>query len=94
MKHFATLSVSDLQQQRLRLPDSVPPLEEVLRSAGSWARILRESDTIAQREVLASLVELVTPVRVRFGIYAAELAWTPLGEALRQAVRSVPRAAA
>ena len=62
-------------------PD-LPPLETVLRAAGGWAAALRKGDVAAQREVLVLLLERAVPRRVGYGRYEAEIAWTPLGEAL------------
>ncbi len=64
------------------LEPTLPPLETVLSAAGGWALALQAGDVAAQREVLATLVERVIPMRVRRGEYAAEIVWTPLGQAL------------
>ncbi len=63
----------------------LPPLDDVVKAAGSWTTILQGGDVEAQREVLAPLVERVVAVRERPGVYRAELAWTSLGQALRMA---------
>jgi hypothetical protein len=44
--------------------------------------------------VLAELIEHVVPTRVGFGKYSVEIFWTPLVEALRQAVDSTAHLAA
>lgn len=76
---------AELDRMRGTRPHPIlPPLEEVLREAGSWVSIFRQGDLSAQRDVLGVLVERVVPVRVRRGEYAAEIAWTPLGKALRE----------
>ncbi len=76
---------AELDQMRVARPQpSLPQLEEVLQKAGGWVSIFREGNLSAQRDVLAVLVERVVPVRVRRGEYAAEITWTPLGDALRE----------
>jgi DNA invertase Pin-like site-specific DNA recombinase len=62
----------------------LPPLVDVLRDAGDWYRILRESEILAQRDVLTVLIEHVVLVRTGWRAYAAQITWTPLGEALRK----------
>jgi hypothetical protein len=62
---------------------NLPPIEQVLASAGSWASVLEGADVAAQREVLAVLVERIVAVRERQNVYRVEVTWTPLGEALR-----------
>jgi DNA invertase Pin-like site-specific DNA recombinase len=64
---------------------TLPPLTEVLASAGSWCKVLGDSDMLAQRDVLAALIDQATLVRTGYRAYAAEITWTPLGEALHQA---------
>jgi hypothetical protein len=68
---------------------ALPPLDEVLRQAGGWAEALRGGEVAAQREVLAILVERVVPRRVGYGVYEADINWTPLGHGLRT-VSSLP----
>jgi hypothetical protein len=63
---------------------SLPPLDTVVRQAGSWARILQAADAAAQREVLGILIEVVVPVRVRWATYRPAITWTPVGAALRR----------
>ena len=60
----------------------LPPLDQVLREAGGWQAILAGADTAARRDVLALIVETITPERVGWGKYEAKIVWTPLGEAL------------
>ena len=64
---------------------TLPSLKAVLREAGGWAAALRDGDVAARREVLAVLVDRVSPVRLRRGQYGVEIVWTPLGEALQAA---------
>ena len=51
-----------------------------------WRRCWQPLKGGAQREVLPALGERVVPVRVGRGTYAVQIAWTPLGEGLREAV--------
>ena len=70
-----------------REPDTapvLPELETVLRDANSWREVLTGADIAARRDVLALLVERVTPTRVGRGTYEAQIIWTSLGQALRQ----------
>jgi DNA invertase Pin-like site-specific DNA recombinase len=86
-KARADLEAAEAELGSLRAisPDpDLPPLQTVLGAAGGWVTALREGDVPAQREVLAVLVDHVVPVRVRRGEYAVEIAWTPLGQALRE----------
>jgi hypothetical protein len=62
---------------------TLPPIEQVLAAAGSWASVLDGADVAAQREVLAVLVERIVAVRERQNVYRVDITWTPLGEALR-----------
>jgi hypothetical protein len=49
---------------------------------------MRTGEIAAQREVLATLIERVEPVRVGHGKYDVEIVWTPLGDGLRAATES------
>ena len=82
----ATEALSQLQVVEPSI--ELPPLETVLAAAEGWGAAMREGDIAAQREVLAALIERVVPVRVGRGQYDVEIAWTPLGEALRATVVS------
>jgi site-specific DNA recombinase len=62
---------------------ALPPLETVIAAAAGWEAVMRDSDIAAQREVLATLIERVEPVRVSRGQYRVTITWTPLGDALR-----------
>jgi hypothetical protein len=64
----------------------VPTLEEALRQAGGWRDALITGEIDRQREVLAALVERVTPERTGRGKYAAGIMWTRIGEDLRTLV--------
>jgi DNA invertase Pin-like site-specific DNA recombinase len=63
---------------------SLPPLADVLRTAGGWSAILAGTDIEAQRNILADLIERVVPERVGYGKYETRIEWTPLGKALRR----------
>ena len=79
----------------VRVEPELPPLADVLRAAGGWAEALRAADNPARRDVLALLIERVIPVRVGYGKYDVTIAWSPLGQALRQLSGAVmPGAAA
>jgi hypothetical protein len=58
---------------------TLPPLSEVLRAARSWSEILKESDVVAQREVLERLVDQVVAHRERVNVYRVEITYTSLG---------------
>jgi site-specific DNA recombinase len=66
-----------------RAAPKLPPLADVLAAAGSWTSVLQGADVVAQREVLAVLLERVVAERERQGVYRVDLTWTPLGVALR-----------
>jgi site-specific DNA recombinase len=66
---------------------SLPPLADVLRTAGGWGAILAGTDIEAQRNILADLIERVVPERVGYGKYEVHIEWTPLGRALRRRLR-------
>lgn len=75
---------AELSRLRGREPSAVlPDLDEVLRAVDSWGNVLAAADVAAQRDVLAALVETITPRRVRRGRYEPEVVWTPLGASLR-----------
>jgi len=83
----ADLDAAEAEVDRLRsslavVPVPLPSVDAVMRDAGSWTAVLRSSDTIAQREVLALLVERIEPIRISHGIFDAAIEWTPLGERL------------
>jgi hypothetical protein len=63
----------------------LPPFREALEALGGFEAAVKAMDTRAQREVLVTLIDHVTPRRAGLGAYTAEVAWTPLGEALRRA---------
>jgi len=64
--------------------EPLPSLDTVLGEASSWQAVLSGSDIVAQRDVLALLVERIVPQRVGWGLYKAQIDWTPLGQALAQ----------
>jgi len=71
--------------RRTPAPVPLPPLSEVLHTAGSWATVLQGADVTAQRDVLAALVHRVVATREGRGRYRIAIAWTPLGQALQSA---------
>ncbi len=81
----ANLKATDAEIARLRdsqPKEALPPLDEVVASAASWAEILRGRGVPAQREVLALLVRRVVPIEQGGGQYDVEVTWTPLGSSL------------
>jgi hypothetical protein len=90
----ADLEAAEAEIERLQLsskPETarLPAFDDVLCEAGNWAAVLRGGDTIAQREVLALLVDRIEPIRVSHGKFDAAIEWTPLGEALRSAASAL-----
>jgi site-specific DNA recombinase len=71
-------ALAEVRRQPVRQP-SLPPLADVLRAMRGWAVTLKESDVIAQREVLARLVEKVVAYRERVNVYRVEITYTSLG---------------
>jgi hypothetical protein len=83
----AALDGAEAEMVRLRAvkPEpALPPLDQVVAAAGGWAEIVAGTDVQAQRDILGDLVERVTPLRVKRGMYEGQIQWTPLGRALRQ----------
>jgi hypothetical protein len=62
----------------------LPALDDLLRHAGGWSRIVRESEVALQRPVLDALVQSIRLIRLRRTQYTADIEWTPLGAALSQ----------
>ncbi len=69
----------------VRSEPSLPPLDTVLAQVGGWSAALDGSGVQARRDVLALIVDTVTPERMIRGRYQARITWTLLGEALRRA---------
>jgi hypothetical protein len=65
--------------RRAPVRQTLPPLSEVLRAARSWSEILKESDVVAQREVLERLVDQVVAYRERVNVYRVEITYSALG---------------
>lgn len=82
----ADLAAVEMELARLGdlTPAVLPPLEEALALVGTWGAALAAADVPSQREVLATLIERIAPVRVRRGDYTAVVTWTPLGRALAE----------
>ena len=88
-KQLADIRAAEAELERLgsrQLPPALPPLDEVLRDVNGWDDVVTGADVPAAREVLAALIERLTPVRLGPDWYGAEITWTPLGEALHQLV--------
>lgn len=85
----AALEAAEKEVARLRRiapAASLPPLDTVLREAGGWSRPILEADVLAQRQVLAALVEEIRPIRGdRRGEYTAHIAWSAVGIVLEKA---------
>lgn len=67
------------QEESAELPD----LDAVLADVESWRDLLSQADVANQRDVLASLVDSMVPVRLGHGRYTAEVRWSQLGRALQ-----------
>jgi hypothetical protein len=78
--------LASVRQSARPKASSLPSIEDVLKAAGSWTNVLAGADVVAQREVLAVLVERIVAVRERQAIYRVEMTWTSLGEALRATI--------
>jgi hypothetical protein len=81
LEHIALSELSKLRVDK----QTLPPLDEVLQRAGGWLAILRSGDVSDRREVIAALIEHVTPIRERRGVYRVHPEWTPLGKELAEA---------
>ncbi|HEX2517209.1 MAG TPA: hypothetical protein VH257_21065, partial [Chloroflexota bacterium] len=57
--------------------------EAVLAEVGPWDEALRGMEVADQRRTLSALIDRVVPRRVRWGVYAVAIDWTPTGAALR-----------
>jgi DNA invertase Pin-like site-specific DNA recombinase len=75
----ATAEAALGEVRRAPVRQTLPPLSEVLRAARSWSEILKESDVVAQREVLERLVDQVVAHRERVNVYRVEITYTSLG---------------
>ena len=64
-------------------------MEQILSGLGGWRGAREAADLVAQREVLAVLLERIVPVRVSHGQYRVQFAWTPGGDALRQVLPAI-----
>jgi len=73
---------------------ALPPLDVALTKLGGWdAALSNTADVEARRRVLAEVVGRVDPVRIGHGRYEGRIAWTPLGDALRQVATALEVAA-
>jgi site-specific DNA recombinase len=70
--------------ERVVRKPSLPALAEVLSQIGEWESLLKQADIALQREVLAVLVQRVTPIRISYGHYGVQVVWTPTGAALAE----------
>jgi hypothetical protein len=79
----ADTELANMNRAAKRAAPNLPPLADPLAAAGSWTGVLQGADVVAQREVLAVLLERVVAVRERQSVYRVDLTWTPLSEPLR-----------
>ena len=96
-KARADLDAATAEMERLGQPAPalvLPSLEALLQADGGWATMLGSGEMAAQRDVLATLVDRVVPVRGKRGQYQATITWTPLGESLRTMVAAPAEAVA
>lgn len=76
-----------LKTVRSRTPSRAPAsaLEAVLGSCAAWGRAIERAEGAALREVLALLLDAVSPVRLGRGAYEPDYTWTETGHLLIQA---------
>ena len=81
-QHDLEASASELERlgHVQAAPAVLPPLNEVLRSAGGWQDILEHGDLRLRREVLGIPIDHVVAQRVGSRKYEARIVWTPFGE--------------
>jgi site-specific DNA recombinase len=90
----AELESAEAEVARLRgrqRPAGLPAMDAVLAGVGGWARALRSAPIPARREVLGVLIDQVIPVRLGYGRYEAQVAWSPIGRALLSVAVQVGR---
>jgi hypothetical protein len=75
--------------QGTTLTVSLPPLDDVLRDLGGWSTVLHGGDVTAKRDLLGLLIDKVTPFRVSYGKYDAQITWTALGASLLHLVSTL-----
>jgi site-specific DNA recombinase len=88
-KAYTELGAATAELERLRPAQqaaALPPLETVLAALSTWADALHSTDTMPVRDVLGNLIDHVVPIRTGRGRYQVDVAWTPLGAALHEAV--------
>ncbi|MBI3968348.1 MAG: recombinase family protein [Chloroflexi bacterium] len=83
-REIATVEAELTNLPHARPETTLPNLDAVLARAGAISDALRSGDVADQRRVLAEVIERITPVRLGWGRYTAEVHWTPLGSALWQ----------
>ncbi|SRR5712691_3855417 len=79
----AETELATVRHDGARPGPKLPPLDQVLATAVGWEIVLEGADVIAQRQVLAILIDRIVPVRERQSVYRVDITWTPLGETLR-----------
>jgi hypothetical protein len=88
----AALDAAEAELEHLRPTPSatvLPSLDVLVGDMGGWAATLASADVGAQRELLATLIEYVAPIRLRRGDVRVETTWTPLGQALGRLVAAL-----
>jgi site-specific DNA recombinase len=78
----AEVELARLGQQSSATP-ALPPLVQVLKSAGNWNAVLTDGSVERQREVLGVLIDQVVAARTGSRQYEARIEWTALGTQLR-----------
>lgn len=69
---------------------TLPSMDDAIRAAGGWKKLLAHGNVVAQREVLLHLIERVIPHRgPRRGQYTVHITWTALGNQFRQVAETV-----
>jgi excisionase family DNA binding protein len=84
----AEAELATVRYDAARPRPKLPPLDRLLATAGGWTTVLEGAAVVAQREVLAVLIERMVPVRERQSVYRVEITWTPLCDALRTTTRA------
>jgi hypothetical protein len=86
------LDAAEAELGRLSDEQREPPLPEldaILRSIPSWGAVLEGVDVSAQREILAALIDRVTPSREGWRAWRTEITWNAMGRALEGTARSL-----
>jgi site-specific DNA recombinase len=68
---------AELESQRTKPAAPVRKPLDIAKVLGgkTWSEVVQHSDAAALRPLLAALIECVVPVRVRYGVYRADVTW-------------------